>query len=298
MKNFLVIFFCFIPVWVMAQRSVAKPEQIDAFLKTTTFVVYDDDFFNTYNGAIKDAIDKNWTITPFQYCNMQEFEQKRKNPKYSFLIRTQISFKKDDDDNTEYSFLSLLLGGDYVSVNTMPELCSFPLSYLNVDYEKYDYKLPVVVRFMQEHINITKNNPKLNERNIISYYNRNMYSTKDKTLYLLKEELAPEVNTIEKIKKVYNGKIKLVTQEELKEVIDNKNPDVVFLHKVGPPEDAEKKARCFKTIMSASDAKLYYFDYHKIKGKNVDAFLESDFKSLNYKKEDKEFNYDKEENKK
>jgi len=29
-----------------------------------------------------------------------------------------------------------------------------------------------------------------------------------------------------------------------------------------------------------AEAQFYYFDYHKVKGKNADAFLESDFKKL------------------
>lgn len=52
-----------------------------------------------------------------------------------------------------------------------------------------------------------------------------------------------------------------------------------FLHKVGP-EGTKLDARSYKIIIGAADANFYYFDYHKISGKNPDGFLESDFKNL------------------
>jgi hypothetical protein len=91
--------------------------------------------------------------------------------------------------------------------------------------------------------------------------------------------LAPSVNTEARIKKVYPYKFKIVTMDDIEEAIKNRDPDVVFLHKVGP-EGTKIDARSYKVIIGAADANFYYFDYHKISDKSPDGFLEADFKKL------------------
>jgi len=264
---------------VSAQTSVATPEQIAKFYKTTTCVVLNDDIFNTYNTKIKDAITQNWTITPYEFITLTEFDDRKHESIYSFLVPTQIYF---DDEGTQasYSFLSVVLGDKTQNLNTMPDLCSFPLSYYDVDYDKFDYKLGSIVLFMQNHINLTRDNSDLNSKNIIKYYNKNTESMSGKTLYVIKEELTSDVNTLSKIKEYYSGTVKIVTSEVIQEAIENEDENIIFLHKVGPPEDSNDKARCYKLIIGASDGVLYYSDYHKITDKAPDGLLESDFKNM------------------
>jgi hypothetical protein len=162
----------------------------------------------------------------------------------------------------------------------MPDLISFPLSYYNVDYDKYHYKLGAVIKFMQNHILLIRDNPEINSKNVLAYYNKNISDMKGKTLYVIKDELDESVNTEAKIKKVYSGKVVITDAETIEKVIQDKDPDAVFLHKVGPSSD-DAKLRIYKLIMGAADGKVYYFDYHKFKaGKAGDAFLLSDFKKL------------------
>jgi hypothetical protein len=276
---FAQLFLIIITVKVIAQEAVSTPENIAKFYETTTCIVLNDDIFNTYNTRIKDAVEQNWTITDYEFVSMADYSKRNSNPEYSFLIPTRLMF---DDEGTQasYSFLSVVLSDISQNLNTMPDLCSFPLSYYDVDYDKYDYKLPAILLFMQNHINLTRDNPDLDSKNIIQYYNKNTESMSGKTLYIIKEELAEDVNTLSEIKEYYSGPVKIVTMEEIEEAIENNEEDVIFLHKVGPPEDSDDKARCFKLILGADDGKLYYFDYHKINDKNPDGLLKSDFKKM------------------
>jgi hypothetical protein len=126
---------------------------------------------------------------------------------------------------------------------------------------------------------LIKEHPEIISANVFNYYNDNIRDIRGKTLYLLEEELAPSVNTESKIKKVYPYKFEIVTMEDVEQAIKERNPDVVFLHKVGP-EGTKKDARSYKIIIGAADANFYYFDYHKISDKNPDGFLETDFRKL------------------
>jgi hypothetical protein len=112
------------------------------------------------------------------------------------------------------------------------------------------------------------------------YYNKNITDLKGKTLYVIKDELDTYINTLDKISKIYSGKVVITDGEAIEKIIHDKDPNAVFLHKVGPSKD-DAKLRIYKLIMGAADGKLYYFDYHKFKaGKQGDAFLMSDFKKL------------------
>ncbi|MFN8258550.1 MAG: hypothetical protein U0W24_22870 [Bacteroidales bacterium] len=278
-----LLFFLFTVIWsipILSQDAVASKEDIEKFLKTKTYVVLDNNIFGSYNKAIKQAIEDYWTITPFEFIDATKYNQMKGSYRNSFIIRTKVNFEKDKS-KANYTFVSVLLGSNKASaMENMPDLCSFPLSYYNVDYDKYHYKLGAIIKFMQNHIILTRDHPELDAKNILKYYNNNTHELTGKTLYVIQDELDKDVNSLEKIKKYYNGKVVITTSEEIQKVIHSKDPDAVFLHKVGPSEDDEK-ARIYKLILGASDGKLYYFDYHKYKqGKTEDAFLATDFQNL------------------
>ncbi|MBN1788931.1 MAG: hypothetical protein JW830_00455 [Bacteroidales bacterium] len=263
---------------VQAQGYVPSREDIMAFFTTKTLVVLEDNPLLEYNSIIQKVMQQEWNITEYGFISNKEFEEKRMDAQYSFIYMSQVTFEGDKTDAT-YRFLHLSLGGDYFRLNEMPDLASVPLAYFSVEEERYAYKLAVLVRFIQNHAKLLRERPEIISANVLKHYNDNIKDIKGKTLYLLKEELAPSVNSAARISKVYPYAFKLVTMEEIEEAIKNRDPDVVFLHKVGP-EGTKLDARCYNIIIGAADANFYYFDYHKVSEKSPDGFLESDFKNL------------------
>jgi hypothetical protein len=263
--------------WMHAQ-SVPSREDVNTFFTTKTLVVLEDNPMLQYNSIIKKVMQQEWNITEFDFITSKEFEEKRKDAQYSFIYMAQVTFEADKTD-AAYRFLHLSLGGDYFRLNEMPDIAAVPVAYFNVDEDSYAYKLAILIRFMQNHAKLLKEHPEIISSNVFKHYNDNIKDIKGKTLYLLKEELAPSVNTEAKIKKIYPYTFKIVTQDEIEKAIKDRDPNVVFLHKVGP-EGTKMNARSYKIIIGAADANFYYFDYHKVSDKNPDGFLESDFKSL------------------
>lgn len=267
-----------------AQMNVATQKEIQQFYESKTYVVMSNNMFSGFNGAIKEAMNKFWNVTEFEFITHAEYLKKRTNSSNSFIAQTTAKFMKKDKDKTKYTFLSLMIGKNINVKKELPTLASFPLCYKNAnDEHKWIYKLGTVLRFLQNHVELTKNHPELNAKNIAMYYNKNIEKMKEKTLYVLKKDLAPKINTLSKIKKYYPGKVKIVTKDEVKKAIADQDDSVVFLHKIGPTRKTTK-IRCWKTIFGASDAKMYYFNYHKIKKKKKpDAFLVKDLKKLKRK---------------
>ena len=263
---------------LFSQEYLPTPENLEKFLKTKTLVVLDPNPLNTYDSEIMEAMENEWTLTEFEAIRYDEFEQKRKDPQYSFIKLVNITFEKDEL-NAVYKFLNLSLGGDHSSINQMPDIVSVPVAYNNVDEDSYNYKLGILVRFIQNHIKLIYEHPEIISANIFKYYNNNKGDVKDKTLYLIADELEPSINSKARISKIYPYNFTLVTREDIKDAIANRDNDVVFLHKVGP-EGTRLNARCYNILIGAGDAIFYYFDYHMINAKKPDGFLEDDLKKI------------------
>jgi hypothetical protein len=263
---------------LFSQGYIPSREDINAFFLTKTLVVLPNNPLLEYNYVIKEVMEQEWKITDYDFISFSEFEEKRLDPKYSFLYMTQVSFEHDKTD-ARYRFIHLSLGGDYFRMNQMPDIASVPVAYYNVEEEYYGYKLGILVRFIQNHVKLIKDHPEIISANVFKHYNDNIKDIRGKTLYILENELAKEINSAARIKKIYPYKFQIVTKEEIEQAIKERRDDVVFLHKVGP-EGTKVNARCYKVIIGAGDANFYYFDYHKIDNKNPDGLLASDLKKL------------------
>jgi len=280
-KLFIVLLAGMVGMSLFGQREyVPTQEELQKFKNTKTLVVLEDNPLSDYNLVAKEIMSSEWKLTKFDYIPWKDFEKLRLDPAYSFILLNQVKFQHDKT-NAKYNFLSLLLGGTSPSLGDMADLCSVPLSYTGVDEDHYSYKLGVVLRFMQNHVQALLGNPELLNVNIFKHYNDNIAELKGKTLYFVPDELSKDINSLAKIKKVYAGDVKIVSREEIRNAIDERTPNIVFLHKVGP-EGTRIESRCYNILIGADDAKFYYFDYHMV-GKDVDdadAFLLKDLKKI------------------
>ncbi len=266
---------------VQAQQAVGTPENLQRFKNTTTMVVLDNNPLLEYNFKIKETVEKHWNINKYDVVTFSsaDFEKARKDSTKAFLMRNTV-YNDRDKTKSKFDYLCVELGGDYEYIRQMPDIASVPICYNGVDEASYGYKLGLLCQFLQNHIKLTTENPKLTSKNILKYYNSQMADIHDKTLYLVKEELNPDLNTEAKIKSLYPYKFKIVSREEVEAAIDRHDPDVVLLHKVGPEGTRKKEVRCYKVIVGAADARLYYFAYHMISDKNKEGMLAKDFQKL------------------
>ena len=269
---------------VNAQEYLPTEADLNQFLNSKLYVVLESNPIAEYNFKIQEAVKKAWTITDYEFISLDQFEEMYNDPDKSFLMMTQVVFQ-NDKTKVRYNFLSIFIGKEGLDgFEDLPDIAAIPLAYTEVDEEFWTYKMEALVRFMQTHVQNMKDNPGMVKKNIFEYYNENTKDIKQKTLYVVKDEVAPNVDTEAKIKKIYPYKVKFVTREEVEEAITNRDPEVAFLHKVGP-QGTRLRARCYKIIIGAQDANFYYFDYHWVeKGKNFDGILDKDFKQMAKKK--------------
>ncbi len=263
-----------------AQQLLPTEKQVNKFLNSRTYFVYDNNIFGMYNNAIEEAANKHWKITDYDFINKDEFKKKIKVPTASMVVQTESHFEGQKELGV-FTSLSLILGKPGGNINTVPDIITIPMAYSDVDYDNWHYKIGLALLFMQNHVQWLKNNPHIEDKVLINHYKNSRKSTKHKTLWLLKNELTEDINTIDKIQQVYNGDVKFVSKEEIKNAVDSKNPDVLILHLVAPSRNI-KGTIVTKMILDAANAEIYYFDYHRVKGKKKpNRFLKSDFEALN-----------------
>jgi len=277
------IFFAFTlilwNIFLFAQKEyLPTPEDLAHFYDTRTYVVLEASPMSDYNFEVKEVMDRVWNITDFEFIKQEEFPEKSKDPNASFIYTSLVNFEHDKTDS-RYVFLHLSLGGDNISIDDLRDLVSVPLGYVGVDSENYIYKLGILLQFMQKHLKLITENPGIISKNIFKHYNDNIQSAQDKVVYFVEDELSREIGTAARIKQVYPYKFSIVSRDDIRQAIINKDENVVFLHKVGP-EGKKLKARCYKILIGAGDSNFYYFDYHMISDKKPDGFLESDLKKL------------------
>jgi hypothetical protein len=209
---------------------------------------------------------------------VKEFNVRRLNPAYSFIVLTETNFDKDKSGSV-FNFINLLQGKKVNKLSEVPEICAIPLSFVGEDDIGYGYKLGAIVSFMQKHAKMISEDPSLTGRRYLKYYNKNVPEVSKKTILVNKEDLSPEISTIESIKAIYPYDIKIVTEDDIIDAITKKAPNTLVLHKVGPVGEW-KTGYCFKMLFGTDDADLYYYNHHLIDAKNPNGLLESDLKRL------------------
>jgi hypothetical protein len=278
-KIFLFLQALLLTCLLVGQAPFPDKEEIKQFSESKTCVVIEDDPFSSFNAYIKEAMNRYWKVTPFEFIDTKEFNLRSSNKSYSFIVLTETNYEKDKTKSV-YKFINLLQGKKVEKLGQMPEICAVPLAYAGEDDLEYGYKLGAILEFMQKHAQLIMEDPSKTGRKYLKYYNENIPKVVNRTILVKQEDLSPEINTIEKLKAIYSNKIEIVPEEDIVKAIETRAPNTVILHKVGPLGEKKNEGYCFKMLIGTDDADMYYYDMHTIDKANPNGFLPADLKRL------------------
>ncbi len=273
-KVYLVFSFSLFYMAFLAGSPLASKREIAMFKDSRTCVVFKNGI-HFYNAYIRDAVQKYWKSTNYEFIDQNEFEKRRTDSKYSFIVLMDESYNKDPA-GIAYTYINLVLGDTSGVLNKMPELCSLPLSFAGDSEVYYEYVIPAIVKFMQIHVNDLENDRLPIFLNGLKYYNK--IGFKDKVLLLNKGKLVSNVDTPEEIELVYPYYVKLLTPDEIKNELTDCPPNTLFNFHVGPPPDAGA-GKCFEMIFDC-EGNLFYFNKRSVTNHNGDGFNSNDFKKI------------------
>jgi hypothetical protein len=261
-----------------AQAPFPLKDEIKQFTVSKTCVVLDEDQYSVYNTYIKRAMKEYWTVTPYEFILSADFESRRTDPAYSFILLTQTNFE-NDKSGSKYNFINLLQGKNVDKLGKMPEICAIPLSFSGEDDLEYGYKLGAVLNFMQKHALMIADDPTLTGRRYLKYYNRFTPEVHTRKILVRQEDLSPGISTPESIKSVYGYELVIAPETEIVKAIAEKAPNTLILHVVGPGEESQA-GYCYKMLIGADDANMYYYNQHRIDKSNPYGLLPADLKRM------------------
>lgn len=276
--TFLAFVLILCTLLLTGQAPFPSKDVIKQFTASKTCVVLEDDALSTYNSFIKEAVKEFWTITPYEFIEIKDFNIRRLKPGYSFIVLTQTNFDKDKS-NSLFNFINLIQGKNVNKLGEMPEICAVPLSFAGEDDLEYSYKLGAILAFMQKHAQMISEDPSLTGRKYLKYYNKYIPDVHTKKILVKKEDLDPELSSIDNIKSIYPNEIEIVEEDEIVKAIENKAPNTLILHKVGPVGD-RNSGYCFKMLIGTDDSNMYYYNQHMIDKSNPNGLLSADLKRL------------------
>jgi len=279
MKNIFLLPLLLLPVSLSAQAPYPTADEGKIMLNSTTCIVLENSPFSMYNPAIREAVKEAWTITPYEFIDIQEFNNRRSDPSFSFLVLLDTEYEKDKTGST-FAFVNLLLGKKVKNIEEMPEFCAIPIDFAGEDADAdYGYKLELVIRFIQQHAQVVVDNPKNSGVRFLKYYNKFVSEVVNKTILAREEDMVSSLKSVEEIKKLYPYPFMIVSEEEIMTAVSEKRPGTLILHKVGPPEELTG-AYVFKMLIGTDDARMYYFNNHKVSDKNPNGFLPADISRI------------------
>jgi hypothetical protein len=271
----IFLFLIFLFSGADANPKLASKKQIQMFRNTKTCVVLEDGI-HYYNAYIQNAVTKYWKITEYEFIDQTEFEKRRSDSKYSFLVLMDWVYDKDPA-GISYNFISLVLGGSPGTLVQMPELCSIPLSYSDDKNADFEYVIPAVIQFMQKHIRKLETNRLMISIRGLKFYNEKS-EFRDKVLLLNKDGMALYVDTPDRIKVVYPYYIKLLSPVEIKNEIASSPANALLHFHVGPGPNSGA-GKCYEMIFDV-EGNLYYYNFRKITNENGDGFNLEDFRNI------------------
>ncbi len=97
-----------LPLALMAQAQiVTKKLKLEDFPEKTTKVVLTGKTF--FDGLLKSEVRNNWRVSPFEFCDLNEFEKIKNDSNYYFLILASSQFRREVEPGLD--MLCLVKGG-------------------------------------------------------------------------------------------------------------------------------------------------------------------------------------------
>lgn len=255
-----------------AQITTRREKLKDFTSKTTKVVLTGDEFLDE---AVKESVAATWTVSPYEFCSNEEFQNLKGNADFYFLMVVKGQFRRESEPGID--MLTLVKGGEGAdkSINDMFEVVSFPLRSTEDPSGREFVLLPAFLKIIQEHTT------SLTDTEMKAYSNIGAKDSKKlriKRIFFWSEDFAPQVD--EQTKRSLDEDILIKENEdEVDEIFTEGTFNTVVSYVVAPSEPVNGSI-CYKMLIGSDNHELYYFKKHKITARNGKGFLSSDIKSI------------------
>ena len=233
----IALFLASLPLFAQGKVSTRAHRLADFPDKVTQVVLTGDPVLAA---ALQEEVVSGWTASAFEFCTLEQFQDRMTSDKYYFLILL---------DSPGVRYLSLLKGGPEGAdgIGALHEAASLPLGS---DGREFTY-LGALVQAIQEYALAAR------ESEIAAYGMEHWFKSRFKR----------------------NGKTVLFDADEADEAFLAYNPDAIAGY-VAAPANREKGDLCYKMLFDAETHCLVYLSRHKMDARHGAGFLPDEIKRL------------------
>lgn len=277
MKKFILFAFSAIlsfTAFGQAQINTKKVKIADFTQKITKVVLTGN---MLHDAALKREIAARWSISPYEFCTLDEFDKLKSDSDYYFLLTATGQFKKEKEPGLV--FLTLVKGGAGASggIGEMLEVISFPFASSEDPSGREFVFFPAILDMIQAHTERSMEND-IDGYVGLANYTLNISKSGNMTLVFSSGDLSAEITP--EVKNAYfNDTVLVLDEEEADEYLSPQKQNTLVSYVV-VPTDAKPGSYCYKMLFDASGSTLYYFRKHKITKKAGPGFLAEDIKRI------------------
>ena len=274
----LTLFFALLAVStaLFAQGKVTTRKHLfsDFTDKITKVVMSGNDMLD---GALRQAVVDTWTVSPFEFCPMADYQTLKKSDTYYFLLVTAGQAKGEEEPMVR--FLTLEKGGadsgDNVALRT--EVISLPLCPVQGGMGRELVFLPALVKGIQDFASEAMGSEKVAYSGMTWFNGRFERKGAIKRIYLAEEDLSTSVTGKDK-EKYLDEDIILCSEDEADKVYTDKTYNTLVSYTVSAGTWS------YKMLLEADTDNLYYIRKHKVGAKSAAGFLAEDLKRISRKR--------------
>ena len=258
-----------------AQITTKKIKIADFPEKVTKIVLTGNDF---YDLSLRDEIAAGWTLSPYEFCTLEEFNSLKYNDEYYFLITADGKFKKENEPGL--TFLTLIKGGKGASegINKMLEVVSLPIASAENPSGREFVFMPAFIDIIQDYTIAAMNNDINGYTGLISS-TEDLKGTQNMEFVFAECDLAADVDR--PFRDLNFDSDMLLSDEDEVDSIMEKGTSNKIVSLVIVPDETPNGSYCYKMLIHPESHKLYYFRKHKISKKYGPGFLQEDIIRIN-----------------
>lgn len=228
------------------------------------------------DSALKNEVSARWRISPYEFCDSEEYKSIKENTDYYFLLLARSDEKKYRGILT----LTLMKGGKYGAEDPEKrpvEVASLPFCSSEFPSGREVTFLPALLDIIQDYASKAVISDRAGYRGF-KIYAKNVSRTGNMRIFFCEDDIAPEIDAAFKDK--YFDEDMLVEDESVVDAELAKGSYNTLVSYTVSPFDPQNGSYCYKMLIDAETHGLFYFKHHRISSGKWAGFLPKDIRTI------------------
>lgn len=273
-KSILLTLAVVLPLLSFGQAKVKTKQYIlsDFPEKTLKVVLTGNELFDE---AVKVDIEETWHISPYEFCNYEEFNKTKKSEEFYFLVLTDTKIGKSEE--TAYRSLTIFKGRETAEngYEGLYKVVSLPFCEARKMDGRETAILPAMISVLQNEIQkIMKRPINLGSGVVVTpsiikgKWNRNVLVDREDLSF----EMGFSLESTYKQEGIY-----IVDSSEIAEAIAERKEGTIVCYTILPAK-SDRDGICHTMLFDAESYELIYLDSHKVSTKTPRGILQSEMR--------------------